>query len=771
MSLPSELRSLVNETVTLLGHAIEEVYGKKTYALVEETRRKMKDLRLESDDIIFHALKDLKKKYQRLPDAQLEEIALSFSLMMEIMNRCEMAYRSYKVQSIKSKKVEEKPYAIVYVLTAHPTEARSEGMLNLFDEIQKLLLLYFNDRKSFNRVKLKSLIKLSLRLNLANHDKPTVAEEAQNIYRYILQEDILDSLVLLHSEKTPVFIRTWVGGDKDGHNGINDSVMVKSLNLSRGPLVQQVLRKLHQVDKKLNYLTFKRKKAALSKCNILIKELKLLKRIQEKDGAQVKNFRKKIELFHDFLDKNLGDVPYELEWIKKLIWIFPALVIPLELREDSEVVSDALNKRKKLPIEKMLEKLHKISSGYEARWYAREFVLSMCESASDYNGGLRLMRKYLKKNIIPVTPLFETRFALDHCEKILRSIFMQNKDLVAIHKQYFGSRFETMVGYSDSSKESGVLASRVFINEALKRIDRFLAGKKLIPVFFHGSGGSVERGGGSIREQTQWWPKSAIEIFKVTTQGEMVARTFSNSSIFRRQIDIILEQLNFNEPTRMDADLLESLHQFSDAVANEYGKLIKSEEFMEYLTTVTPYTYLDKLKIGSRPTSRSTGTQKLKIRAIPWVLTWTQMRLLFPTWWGIGTTWDNLSESQKKKMKTVYEKSNLFKSFIKQLGFTYAKVELGVFYFYLDQYNGNHNISLFKAKIENELQRTKVFLEEMTGETNPLWFRPWLNESIELRSSMIHPLNVIQMLAIEKKNHDLLRDTVTGISCGMLTTG
>src|SRR5690606_5052333 len=104
------------------------------------------------------------------------------------------------------------------------------------------------------------------------------------------------------------------------------------------------------------------------------------------------------------------------------------------------------------------------------------------------------------------------------------------------HQKVWSGRFETMVGYSDSSKESGVFPSRWMIRRALVAIDEFLQRQNLTPVFFHGSGGSVERGGGSIKEQTQWWPKSAVEIFKATTQGEMVARNFSSPLILRSQV-------------------------------------------------------------------------------------------------------------------------------------------------------------------------------------------------------------------------------------------
>jgi phosphoenolpyruvate carboxylase len=97
-------------------------------------------------------------------------------------------------------------------------------------------------------------------------------------------------------------------------------------------------------------------------------------------------------------------------------------------------------------------------------------------------------------------------------------------------------------------------------------------------------------------------------------------------------------------------------------------------------------------------------------------------------------------------------------------------VELGVWNFHLDK-SGFSAKAQWKKNITEELELSMKFFQEVTGEENFTWYRPWLSESIHFRSSMIHPLNVIQKLALERKDHVLLRETVTGIACGMLTTG
>jgi phosphoenolpyruvate carboxylase len=774
MLLPKELTVLVNESVNMLGRAIADEYGDDIYQKVENTRTRMKGIRSSSAQEVYAELKKLKGEYADLPDAELNQISHSFSLMMELINRCETAYRTFKVKKYDNPQVEQKPYAIVYVLTAHPTEARSNAFLEIFENIQQMLIQKLDEKAHFSEKQFYFYLRLALKTNLANHCRPSVEEEAENIYSYVLRDDILDVLVQLMQEDTPVYLRTWVGGDKDGHTGVDEKAMKASLMASRLRLLDVVNNHLKKAKANANLLPHKTSISIIDKLTELKEGLKPLKKLKAQDGKAIKEWRKQLDKLAASFEKKTGIASFELHMIQKLVWIFPALVVPLELREDSEVVHESLESSKTLPIERMLKLLYSLSEGYESRWYARGFVLSMCESSADYMAGLKLMKKYLKTQEIPVTPLFETKKALVESVDILKDVFKAEKMLLAKHQKKYGGRFEVMVGYSDSSKESGVFSSRFHINDALNRIDTLFDELKLTPVFFHGSGGSVERGGGSIREQTEWWPKSAINIYKATTQGEMVARTFANKSIFKRQIHIILDQLNFGDHKLVSADTKESLHQFAQKVAAKYAGLMQMDRFMEYLREASPYMFLDQLRIGSRPTKRTTsgGGQQLKIRAIPWILTWTQTRLLFPTWWGVGSVWREMGFDSKKQLKAAYGESSLFKSYIKQLGFTLTKVELGVYFLYLDMAkNSQSELDDYKKMVESEYKDALEFYQEITGNDELLWFRPWLQESIDLRSSMIHPLNVIQILALERKQNNLLRETVTGISCGMMTTG
>jgi len=176
--------------------------------------------------------------------------------------------------------------------------------------------------------------------------------------------------------------------------------------------------------------------------------------------------------------------------------------------------------------------------------------------------------------------------------------------------------------------------------------------------------------------------------------------------------------------------------------------------------------------MGFRQSKRRGPVNIKNLRAIPWVLCWTQTRTLFPSWWGVGSYWQTLGPEEKKNLKRAFRESALFSTYIKQLGFTLQKIEMNIFQLYLEE---THLSELEKKRFAkdflNELRACKTFFKELTKESNYLWYRRWLKTSIELRSPLIDPLNILQLIALKEKDLFLLRETVTGVASGMLTTG
>lgn len=769
-SIPKELQSLVYWSIKMLGEGIEKHYGKEVYQIVEKTRKKMKSIRSSDIEETSKVLKSIQKQYKQYSTEKLKKVAHSYSLMLELINRCESAYRTCRLGKKEEQVFNKKPHAIVFVFTAHPTEARSPEVLFIFQQIYYALINALENGRDKNAESVKYLLSLALTAPIARKSKPTVEDEAKYLYSYILRNEILSQQIEFQKKGITVNFRSWVGGDKDGHPGVDDKTLLMSLGHSRLKLTDWIEFRLNKIKQESELVDIGKSKrdALIIEFKKVNDKLKVLKKIKTEDGKHVLAFKKQFKSLEQKFIKTTGVEAPDLNNIKHLLWLYPAIVLPLEIREDSELVHEA-QKKSNMAIVRMLKTLKNISKGYDPKWYVRGFVLSMVMNEKDVEAGYKLTVKHLGKYAIPVVPLFENAHALTHANSILENYFKLCPKVLSAHKNLWSTRFEVMLGYSDSSKESGVFPSRFLISQALVSMDKFLSKNKLTPVFFHGSGGSIERGGGSIKEQTQWWPKSAVHIFKATTQGEMIARNFAGDLIMKSQVEKIVGQLSYTNPKSHTSDK-KILKKISDAIQRSYQATVNTDVFFEKILQATPYNYLDVLKIGSRPSKRQTAGRRL--RAIPWVLCWTQARVLFPTWWGVGSAFESLSEKEQEEMKSIHAHNELISSFVKSLGFTLRKVELPIWKLYLESLglDKEETEGLF-AIFANEYELTVKFFKTITGEKNLLWFRPWLGQSIYFRSSMIHPLNIIQIEAAKRKDEDLLRETVTGIACGMMTTG
>lgn len=782
MKLPKELTSLVKQSVALLGQVIQRELGKSNFQIIENLRLSMAQNRKLSSSASFLLLQKHYEKLKLLKSQDLHHIAHSFTLMLELMNACENAYRSHRLNFKKPKLAicSELPKAIIYVLTAHPTEARSPQNIAIFHEIQNILIQIL-DRSGSLAEKMQEIqissrekenllhaLEVAWRTPIVRNRKPQVKDEAEHIYSLLFRDDTLFSLLEKSDTGVSFYVRTWVGGDKDGHPGVNEKTLLQSYSLSRKKLLQLILKELLSIRATLKIFPSKRLQLQISQIE---KILHRLHQIRIGDARTVGSLRNSLAAFKLNYEKELGAVHPLLLRLQHLIHAFPALVVPIELRESSDMLMGAHKDRQKLAIYKMLNTVEKISRGGDPRWYARGFIISMTESIEHILAAGQFQKAVFGDIPLPIIPLFETSHSLAHSESIM-SEFIKTPRLKKAVLNNWNGRIEMMVGYSDSAKEAGALASRLAIAETLPQLEKVCLKSRLTPVFFHGSGGSVDRGGGSIEDQTAWWPKSALRLYKVTVQGEMIERSLATTAIAKRQTQTIIESAvkGLCKPFKFSKDL--AVESFARKISDQYRQKLTAPEFLKLVEHATPYSYLSILKIGSRPSKRSVQVTIKGLRAIPWVLCWTQTRVLFPTWWGVGTAWKNSSKAQQSALKRSFQKDPVFTSYIKALGFTLAKIEMGIWRVYLEQSSlSKTEIANAIKQFEDELTLTHKCYYQICGKKDLLWFKPWLGESIMLRSAMIHPLNLLQLLAMKNGDHQLLRVSVTGISSGMLTTG
>ena len=614
------------------------------------------------------------------------------------------------------------------------------------------------------------MLEIAWRTEIVRMRAPKVSDEAEHIYSMALRPEVIKELLEFGETEIPFFMRSWVGGDKDGHPGVNEKALLQSLTLSRGKIIKICLEEVASVGETLARIG---EKSLLKAVRRLEKSFQQLKAIKTADGGKVRAVRRDLKALSKAYEDQIGAIHPGLRKLRQIGISFPAFLIPLEIRESSDVLMSS--SKPKLAIDRMLETLARISRGADPRWYARGFIISMASELEHIEAAAKRQKAAFGDLRLPIIPLFEEAGSLARSESIV-SAMLKSPAIIEGIRKHWNNMVEIMVGYSDSAKEAGVLASRLAIAKALPRLEQVCAREKVTCVFFHGSGGSIDRGGGRIEDQTAWWPVSALRRYKVTVQGEMVERSFATSSIARSQLEKISVStsagLTANSRKLREVGDNEALSEFAGRISARYRETVASPDFLKLVEHATPYSYLSVLKIGSRPVKRVAQLSVSGLRAIPWVLCWTQSRVLFPTWWGVGSAWGETKEPARKKLRQAFNEQPVFSSYIKALGFTLAKVELPVWRMYLEKSGlSSDEIASATKLFGDEYKKALAFFHELTGEEEELWFRPWLAESIRLRSPMIHPLNLLQLLAEEEKDFQLLRIAVTGISSGMLTTG
>ncbi|MBX3016351.1 MAG: phosphoenolpyruvate carboxylase [Bdellovibrionaceae bacterium] len=762
--LPEELRHLVHIATAILGDTIRDVEGAAVYRKVESYRRKLKSTRGREKSKNLPAI--LKQLRRESPALRLH-LSRAFSLQLELVNCCEAAYRTWRVQRRPVHDETREKTVINLVLTAHPTEARSLETVRWLNDITAVLLGGLTRQFHFDDVRMRSLVRLLWLRALSKATKPAVTDEADYIFSLALSDDSLNFLLTEHPDFS-LRLRTWVGGDKDGHPLIDHRVMRACLQRSRQRILHHLNLRLDRIADDFEGLSH-RQRVGLGD----VRDMRALRaatskfsQVEKGDGRRIKQWTERYLKVAKRLDKVMG-THHEHLAILQLLQKFPAIVLPIEMREDSGLVHEAL-KKKNAAIRQMLGHLARIAGPLEITSYARGFVISHCESGADLTAACDLIKLATGASNLPAIPLFETSEALRGGRDILKAWLSERKNLSLVKKNWRG-RFEIMLGYSDSAKQVGVLSSRYLLSKTMVELEQTIKARKLLPIFFHGSGGSVDRGGGSLKEQIQWWADAAVATPKMTVQGEMIQRWFANPEILNSQCSHLADEVRARREGHHEPKRSGALEKFAGLQELAYRELTGDGGRMGQLLGATPYRFLEVLHIGSRPAKRASGEFSLNsLRAIPWVLCWTQTRILWPTWWGLGSAWKLMGATDRQELRRLYRRDPFFSSFLKMLGFTLAKVEMEIWETYFQPEASHRDLS---RQIRNELAGARAFLADVTGEDDPLWYRPWLQESIRMRNPHIHILNLLQVLAIEDNDADLMRSTLVGIACGMMTTG
>ena len=390
------------------------------------------------------------------------------------------------------------------------------------------------------------------------------------------------------------------------------------------------------------------------------------------------------------------------------------------------------------------------------------YIISMCRSVSDLlEAGILLKECGLldasgSEPYCPVgiVPLFETIDDLRRGASILEAAL----DLPVYQSivRARGDSQEIMLGYSDSNKDGGYLAA----NWALYRAELDLvesARKTGIRLrLFHGRGGTVGRGGGPSYEAILAQPPGAVNgSLRLTEQGEVIAAKYAEPQMAQRNLETLLAATL--ESTLLDVEGLgdaaepayEILDELADRAQRAYSELVHDTEgFVDYFLQSTPVSEIGSLNVGSRPTSRKATSSIADLRAIPWVMAWSQSRVMLPGWYGTGSAiedWIAGGDGRLEKLRDLYQRWPFFQTVLSNMAQVLAKSDLGLAARYAELVEDASLRRRVFDKIAAEHQRSINAHKLITGQDNLLADNPALARSVFNRFPYLEPLNHLQV--------------------------
>jgi phosphoenolpyruvate carboxylase len=388
---------------------------------------------------------------------------------------------------------------------------------------------------------------------------------------------------------------------------------------------------------------------------------------------------------------------------------------------------------------------------------------------------------------IDIVPLFETIQDLQRCGKA-----MDDALSLPAYRRLLASRGnvqEVMLGYSDSNKDGGYLTSTWELYKAeIALIDTFRRqGVRLR--LFHGRGGSVGRGGGPSYQAILAQPPGAVQgAIRITEQGEVIAAKYSNAEVGRRNLEAIAAAtfeatlLEAQRPAPR-AEHLAAMDELSAYAHREYRDLVyETDGFERYFRESTVIGEIANLNIGSRPASRTGSARIEDLRAIPWVFSWAQCRLMLPGWYGFGAAVSRWLQDRPEGIATLramYRDWPFFTTMLSNMDMVLAKSDIAIASRYSELVSEPELRQAIFARLHSEWHRSVQAVLAITEQGSLLEGNPLLARSIRNRFPYIDPLNHIQIELLRRHRTGAsdsrvergIHLTINGIAAGLRNSG
>lgn len=394
------------------------------------------------------------------------------------------------------------------------------------------------------------------------------------------------------------------------------------------------------------------------------------------------------------------------------------------------------------------------------------YIISMAHTVSDLLE-VQLFCKEAGIDDLPLVPLFETISDLHSCTNILDTIF-RHPD----YKHYLANcqqRQQVMLGYSDSSKDGGILTSSWELYQAQSHLAQLGQQHGIGITMFHGRGGAIGRGGGPIYEAILGQPPGTVNgHIRITEQGEMLSFKYGLPEIALRNMELVvagvvqasipsevLQQYHVRQAhPQAQEQWIHTMNVLSDSASAAYHRLIYEDpSFIPFFEQATPILELGWLNIGSRPARRSRSRAIEELRAIPWVFSWMQSRYVLPSWYGVGSALEayiTADDVHLTQLQQMYREWPFLRAFLDNLQMTLSKADMHIAQHYATLVDDEAVREHMTRIVCEEYERTRAMVLGIVGGNALLDNAKVLQGSIRRRNPYVDPLSYFQVDLLRK---------------------
>ena len=389
---------------------------------------------------------------------------------------------------------------------------------------------------------------------------------------------------------------------------------------------------------------------------------------------------------------------------------------------------------------------------------------------------------------LQLVPLFETIEDLENSYEVMDKYLSLDivKKWVSDNRSYQ----EIMLGYSDSNKDGGYLSSGWSLYKAQQELSSLGEKHNIKVTFFHGRGGTVGRGGGPSYDAIISQPLGSVQDrIRLTEQGEIIAAKYGNSDAAYYNLEAlfsaVIQRMNADKTNTDIRDIPEIQVIMDEIVEDSYNKyrelVFENPNFYNYFFEATPIKEISSLNIGSRPASRKKITDIGGLRAIPWVFSWSQSRIMLPGWYGVGTAFSNFINKDKgniEKLRKMYKEWPFFTSLLSNVDMVMSKSDMDIAKEYANLCKEEETKKVYE-EILREWNLTKQVVLEISEHKEFLEDNTYLTRSLENRLQYFNTLNLIQLELIKRSREGKLPEsqintihiTINGVATGLRNSG